>query len=176
MSKTDEPKPDERHQVWEEAETLADHFRQTLISLRGMDLWPRRAALLAVAGMFVAALLMATHGLPGPEVSTGGAGTIPLVQLLGCAVLSVLAWSYLLAGVLHAHWGLRLPVMVLFTLARLTFVVQGVPTLAADVDALRYLGAHLHHRLTLQQDLEIARLLAGDLPLSALALAVLIVL
>lgn len=160
------------HEVWEEAETLADHFRETLISLRGMDLWPRRAAVLAIGGMVVAALLMATRQLAGPLVSTGGGATIPLVQLVGCAVLSVLAWSYLLAGALHAHAGLRVPVLVLFTLAGLTFVVQGLPDLAAEVVALATLVTRVHHTLTVPQDLSIARILAGDLPLPVLALSI----
>lgn len=169
-------------EVWEEAENLAERFREKLISLRGMDAWPRRSSLLAIAGMLLAALLIATHelpGLPGPSVSTSGTsgtGTIPVIDLAGCVILSILAWSYLLAGALHAHWALRLGVMILFTLVGLNFAVQGVPILAADVFGLHYFAQHLHHRLTVPQILGIIAVLLGDAALPVLALTVLAVL
>lgn len=161
----EEREREELHEIWEEAETLADHFRETLISLRDMDLWPRRASILAIAAIVVAALLLATRELPGPEIGAGG-GTIPLVQLVGCALLSTLAWSYLLAGAVHAHWGLRLPVLILYTLVGLTFVFQGVVEAAADDLGLWLLAFRLHHFLTAHQVLALARVLASTLPLA----------
>lgn len=158
-------------EVWEEAETLAGHFRESLISLRGMDLWPRRASLLAIAGLVVAALLVAGRGLPGPQVKLTS-GSVPLVELIGVAVLSTLAWIYLLAGVLHAHWGLRLPVLILFTVMGLTFSVQGVPDAAAEVVALVFLFTRVRHPLTAHQDLAVIAVLARDLPLPLLSVAV----
>lgn len=163
------------HEVWEEAETLADHFRKTLISLRHMDLWPRRASVLAIAAIVVAALLLATRELPGPEVAAGG-GTIPLVQLVGSAVLSTLAWSYLLAGVIHAHWGLRVPVLILYTLVGLTFATQGLGGVGAEFIGFWFLLTRVHHALTLHQLLAVDRILAGQLPLALVTVAGLCVL
>ena len=158
------------HEIWEEAETLADHFRQTLISLRDMDLWPRRASVLAIGAIVVAALLIATRELPGPELRAGG-GTIPLLQLAGAAVLSTLAWSYLLAGVIHAHWGLRLPVLILYTVVGLTVVGQGLLQLVAVILGLWFLATRVHHALTPHQYLAVARILAANLPLALMAVA-----
>ncbi len=166
---------EELHEIWEEAETLADHFRESLISLRDMDLWPRRASVLAMAAIVVAALLLATRELPGPEVRAGS-GTIPLAQLVGCAVLSTLGWSYLLAGVIHAHWALRLPVLILYTLMGLIFVLQGVTEVGADAVGLWFLATRARHALTPHQYLVVARLLATDLPLDLLAVVGLCVL
>ena len=140
-----------------------------------MDLWPRRATLLAIAAIVVAALLIAARELPGPEVASLG-GTIPLVQLVGCAVLGTLAWSYLLAGVINAHWGLRLPVLILYTLVGLTFVLQGLAALATEVIGFGFLLTRVTHPLTPHQALEVARILAANLPLALLAVGVVCVL
>lgn len=166
---------EELHEIWEEAETLAGHFQETLISLRDMDLWPRRASLLAIAAIVVSALLLATRDVAGPGVAALD-GTVPLVQLVGCAVLSTLAWSYLLAGVMHAHWGLRLPVLILYTLVGLTFTVQGMVGVGTQFIGFWFLLTQVHHALTPHQVLAVARILAGQLPLALLGVAVVSVL
>jgi hypothetical protein len=111
-----------------EVERLRDAFRQRAISLATMSRPLRLVTGFAIAQLLATAVAVAVRSVPGPfvtvkyELNHGEVG-VSLVLFLACLVFLSLAWSYLLTGVLHAHfWGRALG-LVAFTVAMRTFLV-----------------------------------------------------
>lgn len=101
------------------SESFRELLRERLISIGTMD---RRLRLLvgaAVAQLLVAALMIALRGVDMPRIVGDIAGNdeqsvIPLATFVVAVVLAVVAWSFVLAGALQAHWLVRIVIVGLF--------------------------------------------------------------
>jgi hypothetical protein len=78
------------------------------------------------AGAFLqlglAAILLATHGLPQPQVQAGVSNNLssthlPLASMVVITLSFGLGWCFILTGAQQVHWGLRLLVTALVTIA-----------------------------------------------------------
>lgn len=100
-------------------------FRERAISLRTMERPLRLITGLALAELIVTAILLAARGLPlalppiAVYVQDGHLFQLPLPVFVVSLVFLVVAWSYLLAGALHAHPLVRVAGLALFTWAML---------------------------------------------------------
>jgi hypothetical protein len=99
---------------------VADALREKVISLGSMDRGLRVMTLVALAVVLCCALLLGIRDLPLPSVPVAGGGggsgvTISVAVAAACGVLSVLAWSFVLVGMLHAHMAMRLAALVIYT-------------------------------------------------------------
>jgi hypothetical protein len=113
------------HDGGDEHESFREQVRERLIGWGSMD---RRLRLLvgaAVAQLAVAAIMVALRDRPLPAVigdaSDSGESLIPVASFVIATAFLTVAWSFLLAGALHAHRALRLPAFALFAWA---FVVE----------------------------------------------------
>jgi hypothetical protein len=91
---------------------LGHHILDRRLRLDTMDGRLRAGAFGAVAAIGLAAVLLATKGLPQSHIEATAGGThtlgeVPLGVLAGCTVILILAWTYLLTGALHGHGLLR---------------------------------------------------------------------
>ena len=97
---------------------LAHAFHEKAIGVRGMDRGLLVLTVLAAVLVVLAGVLLAMSDVAWPRVAATIGGpelTIPVPVLIGCSVFLVLAWSYLLAGALHAHLALRVLGLVAWT-------------------------------------------------------------
>jgi preprotein translocase subunit Sec61beta len=101
---------------------LLGTFRERAISLRTMSPRLRLVTGLAVAQIVVAAIMLALRGadLPRTTINAGSLQLGGLLQISGvalwvCVVLLAMAWTYVLVGAFHAHLGIRVVALALFT-------------------------------------------------------------
>lgn len=160
-----------------EHEGLGRTFHEKLISLDTMDLRLLLPTAVAIAVVAAGGVLLATRDLvPWPQISAGGLageviGTLPLpVAVLG-AITLVVAWSFVLAGALHAHGVLRVAGVSAYAVAGLiaaALSVAGSPpaglliglvvfsVVAAAIGLYvsdrgnQHQAPHLHHRAALR--------------------------
>ncbi|HEX4216687.1 MAG TPA: hypothetical protein VIA06_25505 [Candidatus Dormibacteraeota bacterium] len=118
-----------------EVASLSDALREKLIRIRGMDrgLTTLTLASLAVVLLSVLLLLLSRYAPLGSV--TYASERFPLPLVVAAAVFLALSWAYLLAGALHAHAGVRLLVLAVYTLSRWSSLPTPPATIAAD---LRY--------------------------------------
>jgi hypothetical protein len=106
----------------EESAGFFQALRQQLISVRTMSRPLQVVVVIAFAQLGIVALLLATQGLPQPQIPAGISSNLPAAHLpLGAFVVIALSlalgWCFILTGALRVHWGLRLPVIALVTVA-----------------------------------------------------------
>lgn len=96
--------------------TLRQIFGEKLIDFRTMDRLLQAASGITFAQILVAVGLMGLTFLDMPTISVDGEENLRIaVPILGACVLFMgLAWTYLLAGALHARPAVRIPVWLLF--------------------------------------------------------------
>ncbi|MCA1597447.1 MAG: hypothetical protein LC769_00225 [Chloroflexi bacterium] len=132
----------EEHGAHEEHETGLRHvFHERAIALRTMDRPLKLVTGLALAELLGSAALLAVRSLhiPLPAISVfvqeGHLYQMPLPVFVASLFFLALAWSYMLAGALHAHPLVRLGGLALFTWAMLEIrdVTQGPYQAAATV-------------------------------------------
>jgi hypothetical protein len=137
------PRPGDTH-VEDKELGLAHALREKLIGLGSMDRGLLVTTLVAIAMVVAAGILLATRDAPWPRVPTSAeapALTVPLPVLIACSIFLVIAWSYLLAGALHAHLVLRVLGMVAWTVANLFSLTLSTATLELVAFALLVLAA-----------------------------------
>lgn len=118
MSAAEEVRPEPAEGRGEREEGLVHALREKLIRIGDMDPALRALTLIALLVVLCCALLVGLRGLPLPtiEVPAGRlAVSVPVPAAAACGVVTVLAWSYLLAGALHGHVALRAGGMVLLS-------------------------------------------------------------
>src|SRR5258708_40352674 len=93
------------------AESFRELARERLISIRTMDRRLRLVVGAAVAQLLVAAIMVALRGADIPriigDVTDNEESTIPIATFVVAPSFVVVAWTFALAGALHAHWALR---------------------------------------------------------------------
>ncbi len=166
---------------------LAGTFHEKVISLDTMEVRLVLPTALAIAIVFASAVLLATRDAGWPLVSAGQVqgtvlGTVPLPTALLTTITIILAWSFILAGALHAHLALRvvavaayalvglvsgiatgsMPAALIITLVVLSVVVAAIGLYITDRGNGRQ-APHLHHRARLRLPTLIWILLATTL-------------
>jgi len=100
------------------SESFRELLRERIISIRTMDRRLRLVVGAAVAQLLVAAVMVALRGANMPrivgDVTDDVTSTIPVATFVVATVFVVVAWTFVLAGALHAHWSLRVLVVGLF--------------------------------------------------------------
>jgi hypothetical protein len=101
------------------AESFRELARERLISIRTMDRRLRLVVGAAVAQLLVAAIMVALRGADIPriigDVTDNEESTIPIATFVVATSFVVVAWTFVLAGALHAHWALRVLIVGLFS-------------------------------------------------------------
>ncbi|MBO0701780.1 MAG: hypothetical protein J2P38_02530, partial [Candidatus Dormibacteraeota bacterium] len=167
------PSPDQERTGPEEHDGLAATFHEKLISLDTMGLRLLAPTAVAIAIIVGSAVLLATRDAGWPPVSVGGTQavlqTVPLPVAVLATIAMILAWSFILAGALHAHPALRLvgvgayalmgllgaslgsslPIMLIVTLVVLSVVAGAIGLYVTDRGNGRQ-APHLHHRAGLR--------------------------
>ncbi|MBO0686850.1 MAG: hypothetical protein J2P45_27195, partial [Candidatus Dormibacteraeota bacterium] len=96
--------------AWD-AESLSETFQEKSIRLRSMERPLRLVAILAMAGVVLAALLVGMRDLPLARETVGLrfglTSEVSTPLLIMCVILQAGAWSLLLMGAMHAHWPVR---------------------------------------------------------------------
>lgn len=155
-------------------EGLAGTFHEKVISLDTMEVRLLAPTALAIAIVFASAVLLATRDSGWPLVSAGAVqgstlGTVPLPAALLTTITIILAWSFILAGALHATLALRVVVVSAYALVGLFSGIATDSMLAALIITLVVLSVvaaaiglyitdrgnhhqapHLHHRARLR--------------------------
>ncbi len=105
----------------EEHESFRDQVRARVIGLGSMDRRLRLVVGAAIAQLIVAAIMVALRDAHLPsvigDVTDNEESLIPTATFVVAVVFLTIAWSFLLAGALHAHWLLRIPALALFVWA-----------------------------------------------------------
>lgn len=126
-------------------ESFRELLRERIISVRTMDRRLRLVVGAAVAQLLVAALMVALRGADIPrivgDVTNGEESTIPVATFVVATAFVTVAWTFVLAGALHAHWLLRVIVVGLFAWS--VVVEHDVPwqTLGGGIAATALLAA-----------------------------------
>ncbi|MBO0702943.1 MAG: hypothetical protein J2P38_08420, partial [Candidatus Dormibacteraeota bacterium] len=157
----------------DEHEGLARTFHEKVISLDTMGLRLLTPTAVAIAIIVASAILLATRDAGWPQVSVGAPGvaleTVPLPAVVLATIALVFAWSFILAGALHAHPVLRAVgvgayavlglVGAISSASPLTGLVIILVVLSVVVAAIglyvtdrgnRLQAPHLHHRARLR--------------------------
>jgi hypothetical protein len=97
-------------------------LRSQLISVRTMSRPLRAVTYVAFVQLGLAALLLATHNLPQPQVQAGISNNfqsahLPLSAMVAITLSLGLGWCFVLTGAQQVDWRLRLPVVALVTIA-----------------------------------------------------------
>src|SRR5260221_9145638 len=99
--------------------TFRDVLRERLISVRTMDPRLRLFVGAAVAQLLVAAIMVALRGANMPrilgDVTDGQESNVPVATFVVATSFVVIAWTFVLAGALHAHWAVRVLAVGLFS-------------------------------------------------------------
>jgi hypothetical protein len=109
-------------------EGFAHRLHEKAISLTSMDRRLRWLTVLAIAQIAVVALMILVRDVPWPSVGLGEdplaheEASIPVPVLVVVMVELVLAWSYVLAGALHAHGLLRFGMLLVYSIGMLLLV------------------------------------------------------
>jgi hypothetical protein len=111
------------------AESFRELLRERIISVRTMDPRLRLVVGAAVAQLLVAAIMVALRSADMRriigDVTNGEESTIPVATFVVATIFVVVAWTFVLAGALHAHWSLRVIIVGLFGWA--VFAERDVP-------------------------------------------------
>ena len=155
-------------------EGLAGTFRDKVISIDTLELRLLAPIAGAIAIVVGSAVLLATRDAGWPRVSVGApeggvVASVPLPVAVLATVAMVFAWSFILAGALHAHLALRIlgvgayavlgllsailsqvPLVgLIITLVVLSVVVAAIGLYVTD-RGNRDQAPHLHHRARLR--------------------------
>lgn len=178
MAETDARQPDGQRERPEPAESehegLAGTFHEKVIRLDTMGLRLLTPTAVAIAIIIASAVLLAVRDAGWPLVSVGTLGggeleTVPLPIAVLTTVTIILAWSFIVAGALHAHPTLRIiavgayalvgisnglltdsiPTALIVTLAVLSVVAVSLGLYVTDRGNGRQ-APHLHHRVRLR--------------------------
>jgi len=130
-----------------EPASFREQVRERIIGLGSMDRRLRLVVGAAIAQLIAAAIMVALRDLHLPSVIGDVTGdeesAISVATFCVAVVFLSVAWSFILAGALHAHWALRIPVLGLFgwAMAVESDTVTGRP--AGTVAALALVAAIL---------------------------------
>ena len=107
------------------------HLRGKLISFATMAV-PLRVLVAAALGQIaLAAALVAAQGLPLPAITVvqqeGHAVEMSAPAFAACAASLILAWTYVLAGALHAHGAVRAAVVLVYLVAMYVLLLPVPP-------------------------------------------------
>lgn len=101
-----------------EPASFREQVRERIIGLGSMDRRLRLVVGAAIAQLIAAAIMVALRDLHLPsvigDVTDNEESAISVATFCVAVVFLSVAWSFILAGALHAHWALRLPVLGLF--------------------------------------------------------------
>jgi hypothetical protein len=116
-----DPTTDE-DQEEQDSRGILETLRIQLISVRTMRRPLQVVTVLVFIQLGLVAVLLATHGLPQPQVQAGITGNfssahLPLAAMVVITLSLGLGWCFILTGAQQVHWGLRLPVIALVTIA-----------------------------------------------------------
>ncbi len=166
-----EARPEEESKAHE---GLAGTFHEKAISLDTMGLGLLAPTAVAIAIIVASAALLATRDAAWPLVSAGAVvgselGTVPLPIALLSTITLVLAWSFILAGALHAHLALRIVGVAAYTVLGLVSAISAGSVVATSIITLvvlsvvaaaiglyvtdrgnRHQAPQLHHRARLR--------------------------
>jgi hypothetical protein len=97
-------------------------LRSQLISVRTMSRPLRAVTYVVFVQLGLAALLIATHNFPQPEVQAGISNNfqsahLPLSAMIVITLSLGIGWCFILTGAQQVDWRLRLPVVALVTIA-----------------------------------------------------------
>jgi hypothetical protein len=127
------------------SESFRELLRERVISIRTMDRRMRLVVGAAVAQLLVAAIMVALRGADIPriigDVTDGEESTIPVATFVVATSFVVVAWTFVLAGALHAHWSLRVLVVGLFSWSLLAERDVPAQTTAGEIAAIALLAA-----------------------------------
>ncbi|MBO0701781.1 MAG: hypothetical protein J2P38_02535 [Candidatus Dormibacteraeota bacterium] len=129
MAERTEARPDEH-------EGLAGTFHEKVISLDTMGLRLLAPTAAAIAVIVASAVFLATRDAGWPLVSLGAPTgsvleTVPLPVAVLATLAIILAWSFILAGSLHAHLALRVIGVGAYALVGLTSALSSASPLIA---------------------------------------------
>jgi hypothetical protein len=107
------------------------HLRSKLISFASMPVPLRVLAAAALGQIVLAAALIAAQGLPLPLITVaeqeGHAVEMAAPAFAACAASLILAWTYVLAGALHAHGAARAVVVLVYLVAMYVLLLPVPP-------------------------------------------------
>lgn len=107
------------------------HLRSKLISFVSMAVPLRVLAVVALAQIVLTAALIAAEGLPLPAITVveqeGHPVEMAAPAFVACAASLILAWTYVLAGALHAHGAVRAAVVLVYLVAMYVLLLPVPP-------------------------------------------------